>query len=267
MGAVRTELKADGCAVLRLSNAARRNALDDGMLDRLLAELVRLSAEGRCRMILLEGEGEHFCAGRDLSGLDIDGVSDEQLRRDFSRLRDIAQAFRDAPKPVLCVVRGYALGLGAALVGWSDIALAACDARFGFPEVKVGIPSTFSGLSLLGRVPLKMAMNLVLTGAPVDGSEAERIGLVSRAVPTAKLEALAAGAVEAMLQASPSAIARTKALFRAAADAPPGARPGLALGATLAGIRATDAVEGRSAFREKRQPRFSRPCEGGVWSE
>jgi methylglutaconyl-CoA hydratase len=257
MGAIGIGPRPDGCVVLTLDNPGRRNALDDGMIDTLLREVPRLAADAACRMLLIEGAGEDFCPGRDLSGLDVDGTSDEELRRDFDRLRRLAGEIRAFPKPIVTLVRGYALGLGAALVGWSDIALAAEDAKLGFPEVKVGIPPTFTAVSLLGRVPSKAALRLLLTGATIDGLEAERIGLVSRAAPRPKLDALAATTVADLLAASPTALAMSKALVRSLAGHPEADPLDLALEATLAGIRTPDAREGRRAFRDKRKPTFA----------
>jgi methylglutaconyl-CoA hydratase len=257
MGGVEVERHPNGCVTLTFRNPGRRNALDDGMLNDLVAELPRLAGDPHCRILVFNGEGQDFCSGRDISGTDIDRRTDDDLRSDFRRLRSLASLVDAFPKPTLAVVRGYALGLGAAIVGWADMAYAATDAKFGFPEVKVGIPPSFTTLSLVRRVGRKAAMPLLLTGAMIDGSEAERIALITRALPAGELD----GAVEALIQqatdASQTAIALCKDLIRSTEGQEWSDALDQAIETTIRGARTEDAREGRAAFREKRKPRWA----------
>src|SRR5262245_33008450 len=111
MGSIRVERRADGCVTLVLENARRKNALDLAMLTGLQAALSDLAQDAQCRVVVIRGDGENFCAGRDISELSAseDVARDGALRPDFELLRGLAMAVYQFPKPTLAMVRGYAL--------------------------------------------------------------------------------------------------------------------------------------------------------------
>lgn len=255
MAGIDVEQRSEGVCVLQLSNPERRNALTLGMIECLTYELARLAGDPTCRVVLLRGEGSHYCAGRDISDLDSpEKRQTEEIRIELRKLRDMAFALSRFPKPVVSVIRGYALGLGAALVALSDIAIATENARFGFPEAKIGIPPSLTAAILWRAVAPKAAMPLLLGGVTIDAREAERIGLVSKAAETEELEQETQAILAKLLQASPTAVALCKDLIRHSADLDFPRALDLAVETAFSGMATDDAVEGRCAFLEKRRP-------------
>ena len=255
MGSIRVERRSDGCAILVLENEPRRNALDATMLGGLQDALATLADDAECRIVVLRGQGENFCAGRDISELGAsEPQSDGPLRADFERLRALAITLYDFPKPTIAVVRGYALGLGAALVALCDLAIAEDTARLGIPEVKVGVPPSLTTVALMRAVPLKAATRILFTGSLIDARHAERIGLITEAVPGDQLEAAYERLVRELLDVSPTAVQLCKDLMRATENEGFAESVDRALNMAMRGLRTADDIEGRRAFLEKRRP-------------
>lgn len=256
MGSIRVERRSDGCVTLVLANERRKNALDIAMLAGLQAALVALADDGSCRLVVLRGQGDNFCAGRDIS--ELSASEDRQPkgapRPDFERLRELATMLYQFPKPALAVVRGYALGLGCALVALCDLAIAAEDARLGIPEAKVGVPPSLTTVALMQAVPLKAAARILFTGSLIDARHAERIGLVTEAVPGDQLEAACEKLVRELLDVSPTAVQLCKELMRATENNDFLNSVDQALSMAKRGLGTPDAIEGRRAFLEKRRP-------------
>ena len=260
MGSLRVERRSGGCIMLVLENERRKNALDLAMLRALQESLAALAADNECRLVALRGQGENFCAGRDISELGgaEEPPADGALRPDFELLGDLATRLYHFPKPTLAVVRGYALGLGAALVALCDLAIAEEGARFGIPEAKVGVPPSLTTVALLQVVAPKAAARILFTGAPIGAREAQRIGLITEAVADGDLEAACETLVGALLEASPTAVQLCKGLMRATeAQGFPGSVE-QALRMAMRGLGTEDAIEGRRAFLEKRRPVWSK---------
>ena len=213
------------------------------------------------RVIVLAGAGRAFCAGDDISeGLALGGAGRppaartvaRDLRSNYFRFRD---ALRSNPKPILARVQGYAYGAGLDLVLASDIAIAANDAKLAAIYVQHGM---IGSTSILPRyVGLKKALEMLITGEPVDAPEAERLGLINHAVPPEELDETVQAWAEKLAAGPTSLIASIKfAAYRGAdlsfADA-------LALEAVAIGeaSRSEDQREGRAAFVEKRPPRYA----------
>ena len=197
-----------------LARAEKKNALDRAMVDDLHAALRELGEEDVVRVIVLRGEGEDFCAGADLAALErlIDASSDAH-REDARSLGDIFLTIRGLPKPVIAAVRGRALAGGAGLASACDLVLAHEDARFGYPEVRVGFVPAMVMTMLRRAVGEKHAFDLVATGRMLDAAAAERMGLVSRVLPAATFDADVDDIATALAKAPPSALALTKRLF------------------------------------------------------
>jgi enoyl-CoA hydratase len=230
------------------------NALNDALMDELGDALAKFDADENVGAIVLAGGEKAFAAGADIGAMKDRGYMDvykgEFITRNWERLKSVR-------KPVIAAVAGYALGGGCELALMCDIVFAADSARFGQPEIKLGIIPGAGGTQRLPRAVGKAkAMDLVLTGRIMDAAEAERAGLVARVVPADKLleEALAAAAQIAEFSL-PSVMLAKEAVNRAF-EAP------LAEGVLFErrlfhSLFATeDQKEGMAAFVEKRKPKF-----------
>ncbi|HKO15808.1 MAG TPA: enoyl-CoA hydratase/isomerase family protein [Gemmatimonadaceae bacterium] len=213
MSGIRTER--DGpVGRLVLARPERRNVIDQAMADAMAIALQQLESDARVRVVHLTADGEDFCAGVDLEAIAriIDEPADVQ-RQDAEALGRVFLALRALMKPVLCSVRGRALGSGAGLAMACDVALAHQDAEFGFPEVRAGAVPAIVMTMLRRTVGEKRAADLVLTGRVIDAEEAGAIGLVSRVLPAATFEADTAAAIQGLTRSSPTSLALTKWLL------------------------------------------------------
>lgn len=205
---------ADAIATITLERPEKKNALDPETLRQLRAAFDSAARDDAVRVIVLKGKGTDFCAGADLDALAalVDG-DEEAHRADARGFSQLFTCMRDLPKPIIAAVRGRALAGGAGLVLASDIVIAAEDVQLGFPEVKIGFIAGVV-LSLLRRATgEKAAFELVATGRQVAAAEALRIGLVTRVVPAAELDAAVNDTARALAELAPDALARTKRLF------------------------------------------------------
>ena len=252
-----TEVHGDGarrCALIRLNRPAQLNALNDALMDELGAALTGFDADDAIGCIVITGNDKAFAAGADIGAMAtktyMDAYKGDFITRNW-------EAIRLVRKPVIAAVAGFALGGGCELMMMCDIVIAADTARFGQPEIKLGIIPGAGGTQRLPRAVGKAkAMDLVLTGRMMDAAEAERAGLVSRVVPADKLlaEALAAAAAICALS-SPSLMMAKECLNRAYEGT-------LAEGVMFErrlfhSLFATeDQKEGMDAFVAKRKPAF-----------
>jgi len=238
---------------LILDRPAARNALSADLMSALRGALAAADAEARVRAICITGSGEQaFCSGMDLA-LAGTGVGPEQGARDYAALLlDVARI----GKPVVAAVNGAAMGGGMGLLAACDLAVAAEDARFGTPEVEVGL-FPYMALAPLSRcVGRRAALELALTGRRIDAAEAQVIGLLNRVVPRAALQGSASELLEQLAQKSPTALRLGRRAFYATQDLPYEAQlEALCAQFSLNAVSA-DAAEGIAAFLEKRKPDF-----------
>jgi len=240
--------------LITLDRPKALNALNDALMNELGEALAAFDADEAIGAIVITGSDKAFAAGADIAAMKDLGYRDvymgEYITRNWERLRSVR-------KPVIAAVAGYALGGGCELAMMCDIIFAAESARFGQPEIKLGIIPGAGGTQRLPRAVGKAkAMDLVLTGRMMDAAEAERAGLVSRVVPADRLldEALAAAAQIAGFSL-PSVMMAKESINRAY-EAP------LAEGILLerrefhALFATEDQKEGMAAFIEKRKPNF-----------
>jgi len=230
------------------------NALSDALIDQLVAAAQAFDRDTGVGAIVITGSEKAFAAGADISAMKdwsfVDVFRDDYITRNWDALRRIR-------KPLIAAVSGYALGGGCELAMICDLIIAADNARFGQPEIKLGIIPGAGGTQRLPRAVGKAkAMDMVLTGRSMDALEAERSGLVARVVPAARLhdEALEVAATIASYPL-PALLAAKEAVNRAfeasLSDAAMFERRLFhALFAT------SDQKEGMAAFLEKRPPRF-----------
>jgi enoyl-CoA hydratase len=241
--------------LIRLNRPKQLNALCDALMDELAAALDAFEADESIGAIVLTGSEKAFAAGADIS--EMRGKSPmEAYRTDFLSGSGWTRLSR-CRKPVVGAISGYALGGGCELAMQCDILLAAENAQFGQPEIKLGTLPGAGGTQRLARAIGKTkTMELVLTGRLMNAAEADRAGLVARVVPTAALldEAIATATTIAAM--SRPAAMMAKEAVNAAYELP--LTEGLRLERRFfqAIFAADDCREGMSAFLEKRAPEF-----------
>ncbi|HVO12403.1 MAG TPA: enoyl-CoA hydratase-related protein [Vicinamibacteria bacterium] len=246
----------DGIALVTVDRPARRNALDQATLDALDAAFADLSGDAAVRGVVLTGAGERaFVAGADVEALS--RLSAGEARAFAERGQRVLDRIEWLGKPVVAAVNGVALGGGCELALACHLRLAAEEALFGTPEVKLGLICGFGGTQRLPRLVGKgRALELLLGGEPIGAAEALRIGLVNQVVPRPQLLAAAETLARRMAANAPMALRATLEAVNGGLDRPLAeAQEGeAALFAEVASSE--DAREGTRAFLEKRPPRF-----------
>ncbi|HKF68176.1 MAG TPA: enoyl-CoA hydratase-related protein [Vicinamibacterales bacterium] len=243
-------------AVITLNRPDVLNAINAAMLDELEGALVGFRSDDGVRVVILTGAGDKaFAAGADIAELAVQtATSGREFALRGQRVFDLVEGLG---KPVIAAINGYALGGGCELAMACTLRLAADTARLGQPEITLGLMPGYGGSYRLARLVGKTkAMELLLTGAPISATEAERIGLVTRIVPAAELMTAARALADKLARSAPIAMryildAVNRGLEMSTAEAS-------ALEATLFGLAmATDDMrEGTAAFLEKRAPAF-----------
>ena len=240
--------------LITLNRPQQLNALNDALMIELGAALLAFDADENIGAIVITGSEKAFAAGADIGAMAswtyMDVYKTEYITRNWETIRQVR-------KPVIAAVAGYALGGGCELAMMCDIVIAAENAKFGQPEIKLGIIPGAGGTQRLPRAVGKAkAMDLALTARLMDAAEAERAGLVSRVVAAEKLldEALGAAAVIAAFSL-PSVMAAKESINRAYES--PLAEGMLFERRMFHSLFATeDQKEGMNAFVEKRKPAF-----------
>ena len=241
---------------LTINRPERRNAIGPAVIAGLSAGLALAQADDDIRAVVVTGAGDKaFCAGADLAK----GSGSFQFdpSRPHLEFADLLRQAWNCPVPMIARVNGHCLAGGMGLFGMCDMAVAAEHASFGLPEVKIGVfPAQV--LSVLQHlVGPRLLAELCMTGEPIDAWRAERIGLVNHVVPAEALDAKTEWLVGRVVDKSPTANRRGKAMMRAASDM--GFEQAIAfLETQIMTLALTeDAKEGRAAFIEKRPPAWT----------
>ena len=246
----------DHVALVTLNRPDALNAMSPDMFDDLEARLDEIEADESIRAVVLTGAGEKaFCAGADISTM---RTADAQTARAWgARGQGMASRIENLPAPVIAAVNGYALGGGCELALACDIRICVEKARFGQPEVSLGIPPGWGGTQRLARTTsMGFAKEVVLTGRMVGAEEALRTGLVTHVHPPGELLDAALALAGQIAAKGRLAVAETKRLCNLAlGDLPAGLARELDAFALAFGTE--DQREGMDAFFEKRTPRFS----------
>ena len=201
--------KTDGIARLTLNRPAVLNALNLEMRDELWDALGAFRDDPDARVLILRGAGKAFSAGADIS--DFGTAPSLTEARRARRERDVWDLLLHLPKPTIAAVHGYALGAGCEMALLCDLRIAADDANFGLPEVSLGyIPSAGGTQTLPRTVPPGAAMQMILSGDPIDAEEAYRLRLVHRVVPRDELDAAASDWARTLAERDPRALAYAK---------------------------------------------------------
>ena len=251
-----------GVATLTLNRPEVHNAFDDALIARLTRALEDAGARKDVRVVVLAGTGKSFCAGADLAHMKkAAGFSEAENIADAKALARLLTVLGGLAKPTVALVHGPAYGGGVGLVSACDIALAAGRASFALTEVRLGlIPAVISPF-VVRAIGDSHARRFMLTGERFSAETALRIGLVHEVVPGESLQARGGEIVEMLLQCSPDAHRRAKALIDAVAGRPIDQALADDVARRIAAARASDdGREGIAAFLEKRPPRWRSTC-------
>ncbi|MCA3224438.1 MAG: enoyl-CoA hydratase [Burkholderiales bacterium] len=240
---------------ITLNRPKALNALNDVLMDELGRALLAFDADEGIGAIVITGSEKAFAAGADIAAMKdwtyMDVFKGEFITRNWDTIKRVR-------KPIIAAVSGYALGGGCELAMMCDFIIAADNARFGQPEIKLGIIPGAGGTQRLPRAVGKAkAMDLVLTGRLMDAAEAERCGLVARVVPGDNLLAESAEAAAAIAGFSGPAVMIAKEAVNRASESP--LNEGLLFERRLfhSLFATADQKEGMNAFLEKRPARFA----------
>jgi enoyl-CoA hydratase/carnithine racemase len=241
-------------AHVTLNRPDKRNALSLELIEELLATLRRVSARAGVRAIVLEGAGPAFSAGHDLSEMiDRDVAFFQRL---FDACTELMECIHRLPQPVIAKVGGVATAAGCQLVASCDLAVAAETAQFATPGVKIGLFCSTPMVPVSRAVGRKRALEMLLTGRPVDAATALEWGLVNRVVPDDALDSEVAELVEAIARSSPLTVGIGKEAFYSQIELDEHRAYDLTKAVMTMNARADDAQEGMCAFLEKRPPEW-----------
>jgi enoyl-CoA hydratase len=240
--------------VITLNRPQALNALSSALMDELSDAVDSFEADGQIRCMIITGSEKAFAAGADITEMQgkgfVEAYSQDFITRNWERITR-------ARKPVIAAVAGFALGGGCELAMMCDLIIAADNAKFGQPEINLGIGPGAGGTQRLTRAVGKAkAMDLCLTGRMMDAAEAERSGLVARVVPLAELMTEAMRCAQKIASASLAAAMIIKESVNAAFETT--LAQGIHLERRLfhAMFATEDQKEGMAAFVEKRKPAF-----------
>jgi enoyl-CoA hydratase len=244
-----------GVATVTIAREAKLNALDSAVLGELLRAFVAAKADPAVRTVVLTGAGRAFVAGADIA--EMADFGPDEARRFAERGQQLTLLVERLGKPVIGAVNGVALGGGCELALACHIRIASKAAKFGQPEVKLGLIPGFGGSQRLPRLVGKgRALELLLSGGTIDAGEALRVGIVNHVVEADELDGAARALAEQIVANGPLAVEYCLAAVTSGAEMP--LEEALRLEAALFGLcfASEDMREGTRAFLEKRKPEF-----------
>jgi len=252
-GILRSSFPAPGVLLLQMNRPQKLNALSLELLGALQQALENAEHDAAVGCVILTGNGRAFCAGADIAEMNERGIAAYEDPRRLAA-QDAITAF---PKPLIAAINGYALGGGLELAMMCDILLAADTARFGLPEINLGAFPGDGGTQRLPRLVGKyLAMQMILTGEPIDAAEARRIGLAGEITAADELLPRATAIAAVIAAKSPSATRRAKQAVLQAFESPLSAGLVFERTATAAIFATEDRQEAMRAFAEKRAPSY-----------
>jgi len=247
--------RTDGIATISFRRPRQRNAFTSSMSTALGEALNSLADDDDCRVIVLRGEGSHFCSGWDFNELEtLRGNGDDVLQRQFAANLEVLEALDGHPKVTLSLVEGSTMGFGFSLAARCDLVLASDSSRFALPEISLGIVPAIVMTDVQRSVPAKFALDWLLTGREIDASAALQAAFVSQVFSTADFERSAREIISRIAGYSPTVLLRTKALFRTLSRLDDGAAAGVAINAAIEALNSPAALEGIAALLQKRKP-------------
>jgi len=238
--------------LVTLNRPEQRNALSTPLMLELTDELERQSARPEVRAIVLRANGPAFSAGHDLRELVDRTLEDEQAV--FEACTRMMETIQRIPQPVIAAVHGIATAAGCQLVATCDLAIAAEEARFATPGVRIGLFCSTPMVAVSRSIGRKRALEMLLTGRPIDAHTAAEWGLVNRVVPAADLDSAALELARQIASASPLTLRIGKQAFYRQIDVDQAEAYRLMSRTMAENAMTCDAQEGMTAFLEKRQP-------------
>lgn len=242
-------------AYLTLNHPEKRNALSREMLSGLKANLENIRKDRNARVVILRAAGPVFSSGHDLG--ELIGKTEADYCSLFALCTEVMEAIRKLPQPVIAQVQGLATAAGCQLVASCDLVVAAEEAAFATPGVKIGLFCTTPAVAVSRAMSPKKAMEMLLTGNTISAREAERAGLVNRVAPAERLAEETLALARQIMSACPEVLALGKRAFyeQLSLDRPTAYEMAEKVMVKNAGMH--DAQEGIMAFLEKRKPRWS----------
>ncbi|HWE08763.1 MAG TPA: enoyl-CoA hydratase [Solirubrobacteraceae bacterium] len=235
-----------------LNRPEKRNALSLELMDEMLVALRDVSRQPGTRVIVIEGSGPAFSAGHDLS--EMVGRDETFLRHLFDVCTEMMETIHQLPQPVIAKVHGIATAAGCQLVAACDLAVAAEGTRFATPGVNIGLFCSTPMVSVSRAVGRKRAMQMLLTGEPIDAATALDWGLINRVAPPEELEPAVQALADAIIRSSPYTVAVGKHAFYEQVDQAETDAYDTCKVVMTDNALAGDAQEGMTAFLEKRAP-------------
>lgn len=248
--------KAGHVAWLTLNRPERMNALSKGLKEAIVAAAIDASTDPSVWAVVLRGSGgKAFCVGRDLKELgESDAAGNRLVSPMLEQARNVYEAVLEIPKPTVAVIGGYALGGGFELAMACDLRVASEQAVFGMPESTIGMGANFGSVLLPRLIPRALAMELLYFGRRVPASELQRYGLLNHVWPADELEDRAAAWVAELVTRAPLTLQRYKQMTLKGWEMPVASNLRLDVGPNP--YTSQDRIEGTTAFRERRAPRW-----------
>jgi len=248
-------LERDGqSAIVTLNRPERRNTLSLAMLTELTSCFRALGGDPDVRVAILRGNGPAFSGGHDIA--EMVGKDGGFYRQLFEACTALMETIQGIPQPVIAQVHGIATAAGCQLVASCDLAVAAEEARFATPGVRIGLFCSTPMVALSRAVGSRRAMEMLLTGEAISAQEALAAGLVNRVVPAAELAAATRSLAAKIATSSSYVVAIGKAAFYRQLQMPQPLAYDYAQDVMTMNAAALDAQEGMKAFLEKRQPKW-----------
>ena len=248
-----------GWATIWLNRPDRRNAMNDLMIDELMAAFTALALDLTVRGVTMRGRGGFFCAGGDLNSFQVYQSGEKTLAETAAfnrRIGTMLDAFNNLPKPTLVLVEGAAIAGGLGLMCCADVIATTPDAKFSLTETMIGIPPAQIAPFIVACVGLSVARRIMLTGARFDGTDAQLLGLAD--YTTDDLEDVEAAVRKGVMKCAPNANAATKALILGSTTVTRDEALDRAADSFAACLRSEEGREGVASFLEKRKPNWAK---------
>ena len=244
-----------GIATLTLNRPQQYNALSLALIKELAAIIDDIARDESVRVVILAGAGKAFCAGHDLKELRAQ-ENPAFAQEVFQRFAGLMVSLTRLPQPVIARVHGFAFAAGCQLVAQCDLAVATTDAQFATSGVKYGLFCNTPGVALARNVSRKQALEMLLTGEPIDAQTALARGLVNRVVAPGELDTEIAKLAQSILAKTRVAVGAGKRAFYQQVEKSLEEAYALATEAMVRNLMTDDAAEGIDAFSQKRPPQW-----------
>ena len=243
---------ANRVATLTLNRSERFNPLPSQMIAAIQEELNAIARDPLVRVVILAAEGKGFCAGHDLKEMRAHAGDKSWQRQLFDDCSRMMVSLTQMPQPVIARVNGIATAAGCQLVSMCDLAVAVDTARFATPGINIGVFCSTPAVGVVRNVGRKRAMEMLLTGEPIDAQTALAWGLVNRVVPASRLDAEIGRFTDIIVSRSSAAVYLGKQAFYGQIDRPLEAAYDTASEVMACNLLLEDAAEGMDAFLQKR---------------